>query len=260
MKVNINDDDDVIEIGPKVYRKISDLGGSTGAILVKAINEEDEDSDSDDESNCMSLTQQNNYMVLKYLNCDQLYEEVIADHIYRTCNIPVPFTEFIVDESDHNQCVRTSAFIDGTLLLDINSRSLKSQVKKQLQEGFVIDCWLANWDVIGIEQENIIASCIDEKAYRVDNGGALSFRAQGSRKESFNYKVTELETMRDRQVNYQAARCFDSLSDNDVAVQIYHYEPFCTEALAHITDSTLTKILRGRLKYMLKWADQHILE
>jgi len=46
-----------------------------------------------------------------------------------------------------------------------------------LQKDFAADALLSNWDVIGVTADNIVGN--DGKVYRVDNGGALEFRAQG---------------------------------------------------------------------------------
>ena len=46
---------------------------------------------------------------------------------------------------------------------------------------------LANWDVIGLEWDNVVEH--DEKIYRVDQGGTLDLRAQGDDKHNFfNWK------------------------------------------------------------------------
>jgi len=58
-------------------------------------------------------------------------------------------------------------------------------------------CLLANWDVVGLEYDNI--GCADKKcskAFRVDVGGALLYRALGQPKgKLFNSIPTEHKTL-----------------------------------------------------------------
>lgn len=62
-----------------------------------------------------------------------------------------------------------------------------------VRRNFVVDAWLANHDVFGLAQDNLLT---DEHGvpWRIDNGGALLFRAQGSKKTDFGDKVAELDT------------------------------------------------------------------
>ena len=50
-----------------------------------------------------------------------------------------------------------------------------------VRAGFLADAWLANWDVVGLAADNIVTGP-GKKAYRIDVGGSLIFRAQGKGK------------------------------------------------------------------------------
>lgn len=68
-----------------------------------------------------------------------------------------------------------------------------------LREDFVLDAWLANWDVFGLTWDNIITKRItdNEMPYKIDNGGALQYRAMGAPKgEAFGDTVPELDIFR----------------------------------------------------------------
>jgi hypothetical protein len=68
------------------------------------------------------------------------------------------------------------------------------QLGKMVSKGVFVDILLANWDVIGMGKDNIMVS--GEDAYRIDPGGALTFRAQGARKgKNFSDRAGELKTM-----------------------------------------------------------------
>lgn len=53
-----------------------------------------------------------------------------------------------------------------------------------LAEGADVDAMLGNWDVIGMAADNILVDK-DGKPWRIDNGGSLSFRAQGGKKKGW---------------------------------------------------------------------------
>lgn len=54
----------------------------------------------------------------------------------------------------------------------------------RLAEGADVDAMLGNWDVIGMAADNILVDK-DGKPWRIDNGGSLSFRAQGGKKKGW---------------------------------------------------------------------------
>jgi predicted DNA-binding WGR domain protein len=80
--------------------------------------------------------------------------------------------------------------------------------------GFVVDAWLANWDVVGMGYDNLQAGA-DGRAMRVDAGGSLQYRAQGEAKP-FGHKVEEIDSMRDAKKNPQAAAVFGALTAADM--------------------------------------------
>lgn len=80
--------------------------------------------------------------------------------------------------------------------------------------GFVVDAWLANWDVVGMGYDNLQVGS-DGRAVRVDAGGSLQYRAQGAAKP-FGHKVEEIKTMRDPKKNPQAAAVFGALTAADM--------------------------------------------
>ena len=73
---------------------------------------------------------------------------------------------------------------------------------RMLSAGVFVDIFLANWDQ---KPSNVII--YGDKATRIDPGGSLTFRAQGSRKGgAFNPKVGELNTMLDPNIKGGAGR------------------------------------------------------
>lgn len=77
-------------------------------------------------------------------------------------------------------------------------------------EGFAVDAWLANWDVVGLGYDNLLT--LGARAFRVDTGGALRYRAQGTLKGgAFGPKVAELDTLRS-DTNRQSQSVFGSMT------------------------------------------------
>lgn len=85
-------------------------------------------------------------------------------------------------------------------------------------DGFGADAWLANWDVVGIGNDNLQIGA-NGKAVRIDAGGALMYRAQGGKK-AFGDNVSELDSLRDSSVNPHAAAVFGKMSKADITASI----------------------------------------
>jgi len=113
----------------------------------------------------------------------RIWNEYLADRIYQEMGIAVPKTN-IVKIRDLNLYGHASDWLEGT---PDESISRKGNYK----DGAVVDWFLANWDA----QHDKNLRSISGVVYRVDNGGALLFRAQGERRSGFGPIVTETETM-----------------------------------------------------------------
>lgn len=83
-------------------------------------------------------------------------------------------------------------------------------------KGFVFDAWLANWDAVGADFDNLL---LDKqgKALRVDVGGSLAYRAMGGKKgAAFGNDVTELDTLLDPSKNAKSAAVFKDITPEDI--------------------------------------------
>lgn len=89
-----------------------------------------------------------------------------------------------------------SDMVPGAVQVDHESEMKKPAWKKAVQDTFVANAWLANWDAVS-NPGNIIKGG-DGKAYVIDVGGAGLFRARGEAKGSaFGAVVGEMESLRD---------------------------------------------------------------
>lgn len=187
------------------------LGGSTGAVLMQDAK--------------------GNQFVVKHGNHAQhLLEEAHADAVYQAAGINVP--RFQVYQGPAGP-IKVSEFVKGDTLKDVLASGDKKRIvkaKKSLQSGFAADALLGNWDVIGMDADNVL---VDKKGqvWRIDNGGSMRMRAQGQPKgDAWNPYPTELWTMRGTEkqpgdpapqgANAQAANVYGDMAYSDVCKSI----------------------------------------
>jgi hypothetical protein len=122
---------------------------------------------------------------------DRARNEILAGRLYGLAGIDVP---------DLSPATRDGKFSVASKIipgLKRNKAKLKSGEVPGVVEGIAVDAWLGNWDVVGLEYDNLL---VDEegRGRRVDTGGALRYRAMGEPKgDKFGPEVTELETFTD---------------------------------------------------------------
>ena len=147
--------------GLKVVKK---LGGSTGAELV-------EDSKG------------NQYVMKKGKNTSNghVKSEYLTNQLYDLLGQRVPDFELY---NENGETVMLSKFIPMTHVPT-------SKDYDEMAKGFVVDALLANWDVY--QNDNCLIDSAG-RVIRVDNGGALDYRAQGSKK-TFGDSVTDFDSM-----------------------------------------------------------------
>ncbi len=117
---------------------------------------------------------------VKIMDPDRVWNEQLADNIYRFMGQRVPDTMVVALEGNYGHASRWIENMRQGRAADINN-------------GFLLDCLLANWDVTA----NIgNTALVGAETYRIDNGGALLFRAQGTRRTHFGGEVLELVTLR----------------------------------------------------------------
>jgi hypothetical protein len=180
---------------------------------------------------------------------EQTRFEALADYIYYICNIPVP---------KHTLDLPSKAlileYIEGDELGKIkDDASQFEKAKAELQKGFIVDALLANRDVIGLHMDNILVPSDGEPAVRIDNGGSFMFRASGKKKE-FGKVVSELDTMRNKNINPSAAAIFGDITDSEIDRQIKKIiVPNYKDILEGVEAVTgLFGIMKDRLDYLIE--------
>jgi hypothetical protein len=111
--------------------------------------------------------------------------------------------------------------------------------KKAVQDTFVANAWLANWDATA-NSGNIIKGG-DGKPYVIDTGGAGLFRARGERKDtSFGPVVGEMETLRDSKMNPAGDAYFSDIPPAEIARQVKEIGAISDSEIKQMVDAVIS--------------------
>lgn len=192
--------------------------------------------------------------VKKLKTPDHVKNEVLANRLYELAGVPRPEVHFGTDPRTIG-----SVFLTGDTFQSLSDvldgPNGDPDIVAEIRENFVVDAWLANWDVAGLTYDNIVV--VDGVATRIDSGGSLLYRAQGSPKGSaFGGKVTELESLRDKSVNAQSARVFAGITTEELQagarkVAGIHPDTIKEYVEAHGLDDSLALTLIARRAYII---------
>jgi SPP1 gp7 family putative phage head morphogenesis protein len=180
-----------------------------------------------------------------------LESEALADELYRLLGIPTNRGGVVKAPGGLSKV--TEFFEGGQTLADWQVGKTKAQVAAlygEIRGGFVADALLANHDVAGLSMDNIFV--VGGKAHRIDNGGALTFRAQGAKKATWGAEVQELAGLRDANLNPNTATIFKGITDEEIHEQIRHIVAKRAELLQAVPDAAVRKVLNARIDDLAK--------
>lgn len=123
------------------------------------------------------------YVMKRGASNERTRDEVIADAIYRAAGVAVPASRYLTDDTGTGW--RAAEYVAGPRLgewMKTAPAGQAAEVARLLRGGFALDVLLANDDVIGSFQQNII---VDRAglAWRVDQGACFRW---GQRIETFH--------------------------------------------------------------------------
>jgi hypothetical protein len=173
-----------------------------------------------------------------------------ADDLYRAAGVNVPQQQMHPSPEGPK---KVAEFIKGKTLQelkDTNTKQYEAAVAK-LKKDFVADALFANYDVIGMNLDNIVVGK-GGKVFRIDNGGSLTFRAQGKPKD-FGPEVKELDSLRNSSINASSASVFGSLTNKDISTQITAVLKRKDAILAAAKTPELKSAIEARMKFLAKW-------
>ena len=182
--------------------------------------------------------------------------ETLAALLYEALGVPAAETSY----GDENGDLRlVSPIVPGSDPMGFfdHYEANDSEYLDQIRDHFVIDAWLANYDVIGYlydDSTNIISDG-NGNPIRVDPGASLMWRAQGKAKgdDRFSYDDRDLDSMRDSEINPQAASVFASTTDaqlRDGAMRLRDLTPSMIDQIvdANVASESDRKVLKDKLK------------
>lgn len=210
--------------------RIRRLGGSTGAELVED-----------------PLTGAR-YVMKRGASEAHLRSEFLADELYRAMGTAVPEARLYETAGGP---VKLARFIDGKTLGELrstNKRAYNAAVKK-LQFSFGRDCYLGNWDVVGQGFDNVLVDAAGG-VWRIDNGGALMFRAQGGLKRGWGTYVDEFWTLRNPAINQQTYEVFGATGYDEIVkgmARVTNSRAAIEQVLIANGDDKLTRLMLARL-------------
>jgi hypothetical protein len=212
--------------------KVKDLGGSTGATLMRD-------------------PKTGSQFVLKHgQSAAHVREEFAAGELYRAMGVPVPEARLYEGAKPALVSKHVAGIPLNKYLKEASSGERETVIGK-VREHFAADALVGNWDVAGLELDNILVDAAG-KPWRIDNGGALRFRAQGAAKtaDQWNAHPTELWTLRDPAANAQTAKLFGGLDIYGIARQISGIDE--AKVLAAAAPAGLQDMIAARLANMKK--------
>lgn len=187
---------------------------------------------------------------------EQLKDEVLADRLYKLMGYNTPVSALMEEDGS---LYKISKFIEGREYGSLSGKD-KEKAKEIIKKGFVMDCLLGNWDVLGASGDNIlvVGSGDSMVVYRIDNGSALRHRARGGLKPSDAFldstSVSEIETMRTLDSNPYAKEVFGNLTDEEIKSQIDHIYKNKEKLLFAVENTKIRKALENRLEWLNNYA------
>lgn len=187
---------------------------------------------------------------VKFLEDDlHIDNEILASKLFREAGVNVPeLTDVIMPDGKR---ALASKVIPGVKkqadLLKKSGSAINTAAKKDM----AVDAWLANWDVVGLNYDNLVMDAAGNM-YHIDVGGSLLFRAQGVAKGGdFGKAVIELETFLTK--NREAAAVFGGIGEAEIVAGVRRIAAISEERIRKLVqaygpgDATQKKMLANTL-------------
>lgn len=114
-----------------------------------------------------------------YKDPSQAYGEHVANQVYAKLGLGAPESLTFKHEG---QLYYASRIVEGAENATLKSLGLTKDRARKALDGFAADILTGNWDAPGLGLDNMVE--VGGKVYRIDNGSAFLFRAQGTKKPS----------------------------------------------------------------------------
>lgn len=150
---------------------------------------------------------------VKFLGDDaKIDNEILASKLYAEAGVNVPELKAVIMPGGERALA--SRVVPGVVKNEAELVKAGSAMNKAAKRDMGVDAWLANWDVVGLEYDNLVIDAAG-KVYHIDVGGSLLYRAQGVAKgTAFDKTVTELETFFTK--NAKAGEVFADITEEEI--------------------------------------------
>lgn len=198
-------------------------------------------------------------------DADRIATELLANAVYRRLGIKVPEAGTLTFKG---KPALAYPLVDG--VPGGHKSGLRvDEPSDGLAKGFMADAYLANWDVVGLEHDNLLWPEGTEKVssqlepVRLDHGGTLQYRAMGGKK-TFGPVPTEVWTMASPkggqafgtmrltdEVKRDGARAIAEKLDDGTIDELVDAAPFKNEQMRQ----EVREALKARRDWMRSYAD-----
>lgn len=193
--------------------------------------------------------------IVKYTaSNDVARNEVLTSKLYQLVGVNAPDVRLVT--LDARAGARAGELgVASRVVPDVKKLKTAAQMKKVdgVYDGFAADAWLADWDVVGLNFDNIVIGP-NGKALRIDVGAGLRYRAQGGAKgANFGEVVNELDSLRDPAINRQAAAVFGKIPEAKIEAGVAQILRVTDDQIDDLVDLYYPDLIQGReLKRLLK--------
>lgn len=197
------------KIDPATEQEIGSLQEEAAAVVESVYHKISQQLGSNEGGWYENSATQEKFYIKFYKNPDQARIEYIANAIYKKLGIKA--VESTLMEMDGKLSIASREVANNQ-----SSYREEQAQNSDVRSGFIADAYLANWDVVGLVFDNIVKDT-DGQMYRIDNGGSLTFRAQGQPKDFLPNDIPELKSMLN--LDFPAGQVFAGLTQEELKIQ-----------------------------------------
>eukprot|EP00756_Hemistasia_phaeocysticola_P032105 Hpha_TRINITY_DN16393_c3_g3::TRINITY_DN16393_c3_g3_i1::g.60129::m.60129 len=177
------------------------------------------------------------FVAKKRLNPAQCRYEKNVNDLYALFGCGVFAPRSWVHEDPQGTTYLIQEWIYGETLMAIRKgkdREKYELARKAVAAGVTLDMVFANWDVVGAAGDNLLVDG-EGNVYRIDNAGALVYRARGEKKKEWrkgndgrdekgDELVSEHKSFRQGRLNKSCVEVFHDVPDKDLLQQLDRIE------------------------------------
>ncbi len=205
----------------------------------------------------------------------QMSAEYFANLAYHKAGIAVPSSavysvKITIGGVTFNTHILLNEYIEGEA---INAEIAQSKAT-EIGEGFLYDCLLENYDVVGPKYSNIVLQVQGgKKVVRIDNGAVFEFGPKGNIRSMYNsikHIYTEMISGNGKPAHFCRSKCYGNVNSRVITKARSNLEKWvadieatkCSSDQTSITDipqwAKYVKILRARIEEVVSMTDEEI--